>query len=255
MRRGTSSIMRLRLGVIAVIALGLVFATASFLVTRQFQPAQRVEAEPPVTSLPPLDPETGEPRGYLWFIPALRADEAEPRFDGEVSGLRIGPDVERVLPSWLPCLTPNDLTRIVAPGIAAGALIDVVPDHLPVNARLEEEELMFCGDVPVTAMTTYTFPASSESSAWGGRVSIFRAVGGHQLPQQWAADRVHAAQIAGRPAVIVSPITSDGWGTAAIYLREPWGFTSIESTGLTTEELIQIANSLDVQVNLRVLVH
>ena len=249
-RAGRASLLRIS-GLIVLVAM---VALGSFLLTRALNrgdPAQAGSAESVAPAQPAPDPQTGEEREPWWFVPLLEADEEEPRFDGTINGIRIGPDVTRTLNDISPCresANEEGIAELVDAVAARGTPLEVAPRYLPAGTSVfneDQERAGRCGDVIITAGREYVTQPDVVGGRWSASIVIVRMVVSPPMTALSVAEsRVRSATIAGRPAVIVDPFTADGFGDSAVVIREPWGITLIQANGLPTSEIVQIAESL-----------
>ena len=172
-----------------------------------------------------------------WYVPYLEEERKAPVFDGELNGLRIGPSVN---PRGL--CTPGEV-RHAPMDVAVGTPMEIQPQYLPPESNQYESVTSVCGDRVIGVFREYAI-APDSARFGGGRVSIARRTGGHEVPLQQAASRASAVSIMGRPAVAFRPLTPEGWGSSALVIAEPWGTTTLQAFGLPAEELQKIAEGL-----------
>ncbi|MEX1022886.1 MAG: hypothetical protein WD058_07040, partial [Dehalococcoidia bacterium] len=158
-------------------------------------------------------------------------------------GIRIGRSVDRILADHPACADVSQQRASHEPHEAAGTEIDPYPAYLPPGAEGEQFAATICRDTIINAGVEFSFEVGT-ASAWGGTFSVVRMRGDHSVPAIWTTDRLRAIEVDGRRAVLVEPLTQDGWGRAALYVHEAWGVTLVQAANLTSDEMIKIAESL-----------
>lgn len=216
--------------VLAALAGVLLVGGVSYWLTREVVDTPTVAAEPT-----PADA-----RGPGWYKPLLEEEARTPRVDRTINGIRISPSQVPDEVAAIPCTRGE--ARNVAAGSATGTEVEIAPRYLPDGAALESEEAVECRSRVISANKEYLFPAGA-SSKFGGYVTISRRLGGRVVVGD-VPDRARAASVLGRPSVIVTPLTDDGWGRSRIYIAEEWGITIVGATGLTEDELMRVAIGL-----------
>lgn len=78
-----------------------------------------------------------------------------------------------------------------------------------------------------------------------GDFFIIRYQGEHAIDINASADRVSPGTINGKPAVLVAPITPDGYGRSGVIVAEDFGITVVSAFGLPLEETVKIAEGLE----------
>lgn len=178
------------------------------------------------------------PAGAPWYEAYLEEERRAPVFDGELNGIRIGPSV---VPSG-PCRLGE--SREVAGDAATGTAVEIRPAYLPPQTSEVGSSASVCAGQTAVAVREYVLAPHPEGAPSGGRVTIVRRLGSHEVPLQQAATRASAATVLGRPAVAFRPLTPEGWGPSALVIAEPWGTTTLQATGLPAAELERIAEGL-----------
>jgi hypothetical protein len=186
-------------------------------------------------------------RGDFWYVPLAQAEREKPRLDTVLAGISLGPDqptdtsICRAVPQGSPGSGPLSLTD------ALGSDLAIAPAYLPAGARLRDEPYLtggvMCGGQVAAVTAQYDVPRGS-SSLYGGWLFISRRQGEPALALDVASDRAIAAVVAGRPAVLISPLTDDGFGDSYIIVLEPWGLTAIQADGLALAEVEAVAEGL-----------
>ncbi len=73
---------------------------------------------------------------------------------------------------------------------------------------------------------------------------MYRFKGEPRFRADYPLSRVAGADVDGRPAIEVAPITGSGVGDAALLIREPWGLTTVRTTGFTSAEVRAFIDTL-----------
>lgn len=221
----------------------LTISVISFLAVRQYAGPTAVVAQEPngtATALP-------DGRDPFWYVEVEQAEKARPRFIGQIGAIPVSPTEEEV----------DACGDLRGPGArAAGTTLedaasrepglDPRPHELPAGTALVPGEGAYgidCeGEIVFTA-TAFEFGVSADSS-YGGWLNVFRQRGAATARLDVAADRVSKVVVGSRPALLVEPLSKDGFGSSYVVIDEPWGMTYIESFGLTAEQLLAVADSL-----------
>jgi hypothetical protein len=212
------------LGVLLVVALGV----GSFFAAYQLWPdGGATEAEPDIR----LERER------------LRLEEAaKPKFEGVVNGIRLySLDAPAAVQRKDACTGAAGQGVEYPPMSAvAGTPMDIVPTYLPAGA--EEIAPMWppvaCKGIVVSVERRWAMRDR------GGDFFITREQGEHAAQVDASADRVSAATVGGKPAVLVKPLTPEGYGYSVVIVAEEFGLTSVVAFGLPIEETVKIAEGL-----------
>jgi hypothetical protein len=203
-----------------------------------------------------------EPTAQPKSLPAdwdryFNEDYQKPRFDQEINGILVGPTAPEpddgglcagVTPQW------------VTPERAAGTVVDVNPAYLPEGVGLSGPpelaiEVVECSGTAISVIKYYDVPAKYSDQhegvlLWsGGGFSIWRMLSTTDaFPLFGAAERMGPITVAGRPAVLMRPVTPAdvdvGVGDGAIVIAEDFGLTVIQGGALPLDEFIKIAEGL-----------
>src|SRR5581483_5565071 len=111
----------------------------------------------------------GTPPAEFWYIPLQKADEAKPRFDGTINGIRLGPNIE-----------PG------AEFCASAQALEASPSYLPPETSLEWTKEGGCESVE----KQYTVLADVPGNRFGGPLNIFRFSGRPQMTLDAPVQRV-----------------------------------------------------------------
>lgn len=218
---------RLKLGLRSATVMGVVLlavvASAAFVGTRTLRDGDQVAAD---------ESDSEQVRALL------DEDQRLTRFDGEINGIRLGPDVD-------------DRAIVVCAGEAAlvefsevrGDSLDVEPPYLPEGAVRKHELIASCDGEIISAEATYFLEASNHHP-YGARILIYRYKGEPAFRADYPVARVSDESTLARPAILVRPVADDGLGNSAIFLRDDHGLTTIRAAGITAAELLRIAESL-----------
>lgn len=168
-------------------------------------------------------------------------EEAKPRFEGVVNGIRLYPTgAEPVQRKWA-CTgaRPEEVQEVLMSRVA-GTPMEIVATYVPPGA--EEVPAVW---PPVVCKGTLAYVQREwVIRAEGADFSIQRRQGERVVDIDASADRVSAATVGGKPAVLVEPITPDGYGYSMVIVAEDFGITAVVAFGLPLEETIKIAEGL-----------
>jgi hypothetical protein len=173
---------------------------------------------------------------------ARQEELAKPTFEGVVNGIRLYPTnaedaVER---EWV-CADarPEEVEHLTMSEVA-GTPMEITPTYLPAGA--EETSPMWppakCKGILVYVQRDWVMRDE------GADFFIIRYQGEHATDTTASADRVSAGTVGGKPAVLVEPITPDGYGQSAVIVAEDFGITIVSAFGLPLEETVKIAKGL-----------
>jgi hypothetical protein len=79
----------------------------------------------------------------------------------------------------------------------------------------------------------------------GAHFFIARRQGEQAIDTHASADRISAATVGGKPAVLVEPIMPGGYGQCAVIVAEDFGITIVSASGLPLAETVKIAEGLE----------
>jgi len=214
---------RLILGALLAVALGV----GSFFAAYQLWPdGGRTEAQPDIV---------------MEWEAARQEEAAKPRFEGVVNGIRLyrtdaDPAVRR---KWV-CTGARD-EEVAHPAMSdvAGTPMEIIPTYLPPGA--EEQPSMW---PPVICKGVVAYVDRVWIVRGKGDFFIIRYQGEQAMDISASADRVSAATVGGKRAVLVAPITPDGYGQSSVILAEDFGITIVSADGLPLEETVKIAEGL-----------
>ena len=188
--------------------------------------------------------EEAEPTpGLLLERERLRLEEeAKPRFEGVVNGIRLysldaGPALQRkdacsdAAPEEVEHLTMSEVT---------GTPMEIIPTYLPPGA--EERPAMW----PPVACKGIVANVERHWIIRGEDVDIYirRRQGERAIATDASPERVSAGTVGGKPAVLVEPLSPEGYGYSAVIVAEEFGITVVSAFGLPLEETIKIAEGL-----------
>ena len=178
---------------------------------------------------------------------------SEPPFEGELLGIFIAPHRHSPKPDPVPDtflkpedVCPPDARSVEIPWEEAGEMaLDLsLPTEYVLQAGSENTGAFACGGRVTAVNRHYTLGTTAEIVI--GR-SVLRL---HNY--NVAADRVRTAVFAGREAVVIEPAFPSGRGQligafygdserSGVFFPEPFGQTYILAAGLSTENLIKLA--------------
>ncbi len=211
-----------------VVAIGATLTAAvtlSFAVTQYFNTANVAQADP---------------ANDLWYWALLEAEEQKPRPDGVIAGIQVGPNVDIPIAA---CQAAD--AAVAAFEDATASVLDVRPTYLPAGTEMSAIAPMAarCGETLVWAEQEWFVPPDPESGRYGGYLIVYRSRD-RGVVLDYAADRLGRTNIGGRPAVVIQPLTEDGFGNSSIVINEPFGVTIIHASGITGSDLLLVAESL-----------
>ena len=189
---------------------------------------------PPAPTVPPP----------LAELDRLRQEEAsKPKFEGVLNGIRIYPPdapPEEEPKSACTGAKPEEVQHSDMSAVA-GTPMEIVSTYLPAGA---EEVPPTFGPVVCKGIVAWV-----ERSWWlpgKGDFNIRRSRGEHAAPISVPAERLSAATIGGKPAVLKKPLV-EGYDSAAVYLAEDFGMTVVSGAalGLSMDEMVKIAEGLN----------
>lgn len=216
-------------------------------------PEPQEEGQFPIYRDPPLRLTAGRYASPLDTVAENQAgvqaeleDNGKPKFQGWIQGVYLGSDLPKEVKGF-PC-DRSDLGEIGNPEdeqqLRKSAYWFDPPSYLPAG----------------TFDWTYPFGQTCGSEPafdlWreflvdgGGEISIYRTWR-HFFPENFSQDRVSEGTIGGLPAVIVSPLTPEGAGSAHIIVKEKSGGTiRVSGFGLPLSEVEKIIAALVADVS------
>jgi hypothetical protein len=189
-------------------------------------PEERHEATPTPVSAAELD--------------RLRQEEAaKPKFEGTINGIRLYPSDAKDIPAPEWACTDAKPEEVVHPDMSAvaGSPLEIVPTYLPAGA----EEIP-----PSFGPTICRGIVAHVHRDWVirgiGDFYIIRYQGQHAFDVDAAPDRVLAATVAGKPAVLVKPLL-EGYDYSTVIMAEDFGYTVVAGF-LPLDEIVKIAEGL-----------
>ena len=228
---------RLILGVLlAVVAL---FAAACEL--------EEEAEEPDVTATPAAEAtSTAQPTptpDVRAELERLRLEEdAKPRFEGVLNGIQVYATGSPSPPGreWACTDAKPEEIQHVDMSAVAGTAMEIVPTYLPAGA---DEVSSTLPSVICKGTVAYVEREWSIRDK-GADLFIARREGERVIDIDASYERVATATVAGKPAVVVAPLTADGYGYSMAILAEDFGITVVRVFGLPLEETIKIAEGL-----------
>jgi hypothetical protein len=171
----------------------------------------------------------------------MREEAAKPRFEGVVNGIRLyslaaGPDLQRKDACW--GAKPGEAEELTMSAVA-GTPMEIIPTYLPPGA--EEVDPM---EPPVACKGTVVSVQRHWIVRGEGDFFITHRQGEQAIQVDTSADRVSAATVGGKPAVLVAPLAPDGFGPSVVVVAEDFGLTSVVALDLPLEETMKIAEGL-----------
>ena len=169
-------------------------------------------------------------------------EEAKPRFEGVVNGIRLYPT------GAAPAVQRKDAcTGARGEGVeeipmseVAGTPMEIAPTYLPPGS----EEVgptwppVMCKGILANVQREWVIRDE------GAHFRIARRQGEHANAIDASAERVSPATVGGKPAVLVKPLTPEGYGYSMVIVAEDFGITSVVAFGLPLEETVKVAEGL-----------
>lgn len=172
---------------------------------------------------------------------ARQEELAKPRFEGVVNGIRLYPtNADPAVQRKDACsdVKPDEVERVSMSAVA-GTPMEIIPTYLPPGA--DEVDPMWrpivCKGILVYVERRWLIRGKAD-------FSIRRHQGEQATSIEASADRISAATVGGKPAVLVEPITLDGYGYSMAIVAEDFGTTVVVAFGLPLEETVKIAEGL-----------
>jgi hypothetical protein len=186
-------------------------------------------------------PPEGVSDTILEWEQARQEEEAKPRFEGVVNGIRLydtnaDPAVQRK--DACSDAKPDEVEHLTM-GAVAGMPMEIIPTYLPPDA--EEVDPMWR---PIVCKGTLVYVERRWLIRGKGDFSITRHQGEQATSTEASADRISATTIGGKRAVLVEPITPDGYGYSMAIVAEDFGTTVVVAFGLPLEETVKIAEGV-----------
>lgn len=187
----------------------------------------------------------GDPNSTQYLTEAeAAADAAKPRFQGEVNGIFIALPYATVADKYK---EPADLCQ----GALSHSSVDAAGDlavnlDLPAQFTLDLQDLntgvTLCANRPVVANWAYSFTNPPN----GAHILISRGPARYAYAEA-PRDRVKAVTIGGRKAVLIEPITANGFGSASqAIFPEPFGMTAISTANMPLPMLMEFATQVAI---------
>lgn len=194
-----------------------------------------------MNTTPTAEAEPPSERGPQWYRALVADDAAAPRADLVLSGIRVGPGV---IHSVSGC--DGSAPTVVPLEAIASTALDIAPGYLPPGTEAVGDPpfAVRCGNSTLTAEAYFWVPPDRSNGRFGGAMDIFRFRGDQAFGLPQPTSRISARSVANKPAVVVRPLTADGFGDTAILIAEPWGLTVVRADGLPLSEVLRIAESI-----------
>lgn len=220
---------RLALGLAAIALVGV----ASFFAARQFDAPDSALADDPTRR------DVTSPGETPWYWPLLEAEDQKARPVGVFSGITVDTNFDRSIEG---CTDENAALGQVAD--AYGSALDPRSPYLPIGTEQLSSEAMMCGGTVAWSRLEYLIPEDPQVSRYGGILMIYRARQ-NAVGLDYSADRLVETFIGSTPAIVIGPLTDDGFGRSVVVLNEPFGVTVIKASGITLAELLKIASAIE----------
>lgn len=219
---------------LVLVAVVLAAGVSAFLISRfAFSDDNTATAQPAPSGTPTIV-EQPPTEAFLKVV----EDSKKPRFVGELNGITFFAVASGPPKAVTPCTSANQ--RVVEGTEAAEAskssALDFTPDYLPKGYRLDHQEAFVCGSAATGISRAYRDDKSETP------ISIGHSYRPAQFVANAPADRLEAATVGGRPAVIQKPVFEGD--TTTIYMRGENDDVLGVSGDLPTDEVVKIAESL-----------
>jgi len=213
-------------------------STAQLAINEDCPPGGR--AEPTPTPEDEGKQATPTPASRLELERLRLEEEAKPRFDGVLNGIRLYTGGGRNVERKNACTGAGpDAAQEVPMDAIVGTPMEIAPSYLPANAK--EQPPMWppvgCNGIVTDVERWWVIPGK-------GNLFIARRQGEHAVASGSSADRVSAATVGGKPAVLVAPLTPDGYGQSLVIVAEDFGLTIVFADGLPLAETVKVAEGL-----------
>lgn len=187
---------------------------------------------------------SGEAPDEFWYVPLVEAEDVKPRLDTTVNGIRIGPGLERgdTFCDSIDAASADERGQVDFARTRSSEI--AINPVFPREAVLVRGEAAQCGGVVNHVEAEYFVTPDLSIPRWGGPVVVIRSRDALAAGLSFPSDRASAEAIAGYDAVLLRPITTDGFGPSAVIVKDEFGLTIIEAEGLTADEVLAVARSL-----------
>lgn len=215
-------------GLLLVLAISILAGASSFLAAERLLPQSEAAAQ------------TNEGRGPWRWVPLKDEEAAEPRTPRTINGITVSPDAL----SWGRACEPDLLNDGTAEDIA-DTVLDIQLGYLPPGTKLEEGPIVLnCGSRPLSVGYVFYVPTDRDLGRFGGGLTVIRFEGERSFRLDRSSARLRGTTVGDRDAILAPPLTTDGFGSSAILIHEPYGLTVIRADGITEGELRRIAESI-----------
>jgi hypothetical protein len=173
---------------------------------------------------------------------AMAVENAKPRFKGWVNGIYFYPsgvNAGSFETDPFPCGKPEVREVGDAATLKASRFWFAAPRYVP--AGTYENFYPFGLACPAG---TFLVERDFEVRPAGGMLLISRTSQPFFVGFPVSRDRLQATTLAGRPAVLVRPLTEEGFGGAAVIVRLRGSIVRVQSDTLPLNELVQVAASM-----------
>ena len=210
--------------------------TARLAINEDCPPGGRPEPSP--TPEERVEP-TPTPNPVLELERLRQEEAAKPKFDGVLNGIRLYPSDAKDIPAPEWACTGAKPEEVEHPDMSAiaGTPLEIAPTYLPAGA--EEIPPSFG---PTICKGIAAFVQRDWVIRGKGDFYIIRYQGEHAVEVDAAADRLSAATVAGKPAVLVKPLL-EGYDYSTVILAEDFGHTTVAGF-LPLDEIVKIAEGL-----------
>jgi hypothetical protein len=168
----------------------------------------------------------------------LEEEAARPRFVGVLNGFTFyGPgfDTAGLLRMKSPeCTGTNSRQATEAEGLASS--LSFTTTYLPPGTAKPNVFVNACGRDVITIGMDFNVPQAL--------MTVYRTVGPALYEAQWPADRLQAATIGGRPAVVASPLSPPGKPSYTLLMRDDKSLWIIQGQGVPLDELRRVAEGV-----------
>ena len=177
---------------------------------------------------------------------AMAAEQSMPPFAGWINGIYIYPDASNAPSGFVP--DKAAAAGPVCPGAArvvsedelkvSGYYIDI-PGWLPPGA-VEHEQIY--GEACGSRITLVS--RQFELQPYGARIGLVLRPGATGAPFPAVANRVRQMTVNGLPAALVAPLTDEGFGNSALFVRTSRGLLQVGALDVRLSDLLAVADSI-----------
>jgi hypothetical protein len=166
-------------------------------------------------------------------------DFYKPKFEGVVNGIRLYSTKSAGAERTSACTNakPEEVQHVDLSAVA-GTPMEIVPTYLPLGAKEMSDTFP-----PVICKGTIAYVERKWITPDNALITINRRQGEHAIGNDAPAERISAATVAGKPAVLFHPVFEGE--DSGVVIAEDFGITSVRVFALPLDEAIKIAEGLE----------